>query len=47
MLNKSGVALDGYCMRELYARIKLLKVTTTTATTTLKPLNVLETDQWV
>lgn len=46
MLNKSGVALDGYCMRELYARIKLLKVTTT-ATTSLKPLNVLETDQWV
>lgn len=35
MLSKSGVALDGYCMRVLYARIKLLKATTTT--TTLKP----------
>lgn len=34
MLSKSGVALDGYCMRVLYARIKLLKATTTT---TLKP----------
>lgn len=37
MLSKSGVALDGYCMRVLYARIKLLKATTTTSTATLKP----------